>query len=450
MIKLRKSSYLTLLFTFLSPVQHLPAQGFTPRETKAKAMLEAFLKKDFKTAAVDFNDTLRKALPNDKAEQIWEQIRKRFGPLKTFDRFRTRSEGRLILIRCKFEKVTLDLRVSFDEKNKIAGFGFGPAESDFKYKAPDYVQNDSFTEEKVTVGKAPWDLPATLSVPKGKGPFPAVVLVHCSGPHDQDETVGSSKTFRDLAWGLASRKIAVLRYEKRTHAYGAKMVMSKEPITLDNEVVEDAQLAAELLTKHSAVDAKRIYVLGHSLGAMAAPKIALNNKNVAGVILLAGNSRPLQELIAEQFRYLYSLDGSLSDEDREKLKALEDKIAFLESKDLKESTPGSKLPLGQSGGYWLSLLNYDQTKTAQKLSQPMLILQGERDYQVTMEDFALWKKSLKDKSNVQFKSYPKLNHLLQAGEGKSTPSEYLKVGHVDKAVIEDVARWIQTGKITKK
>ena len=76
----------------------------------------------------------------------------------------------------------------------------------------------------------------------------------------------------------------------------------------------------------------------------------------------------------------------------------------------------------------------------------MLILQGERDYQVTLEDLAGWKTYLSGQSNVEFKTYPKLNHLFLEGEGKSAPAEYLDPGHVPVYVIDDIARWITTGK----
>ena len=73
----------------------------------------------------------------------------------------------------------------------------------------------------------------------------------------------------------------------------------------------------------------------------------------------------------------------------------------------------------------------------------MLILQGERDYQVTMEDFAGWKKALESRKDVTFISYPKLNHLFMEGEGKSIPAEYSTPGNVAVAVIDDIVKWIK-------
>ena len=73
----------------------------------------------------------------------------------------------------------------------------------------------------------------------------------------------------------------------------------------------------------------------------------------------------------------------------------------------------------------------------------MLILQGGRDYQVTMKDFQGWKDALSSQKDVEFRYYPDLNHLLIAGKGKSTPAEYMKIGHVAKCVIDDIANWIK-------
>jgi dienelactone hydrolase len=102
------------------------------------------------------------------------------------------------------------------------------------------------------------------------------------------------------------------------------------------------------------------------------------------------------------------------------------------------------MPMGIPAGYWLYLNNYHQTEVAAQLKTSMLILQGERDYQVTMVDFGLWKKALVKNADVTFKSYPKLNHLFIEGEGpaKSTPSEYEVPSHVAGYVINDIADWI--------
>ena len=117
------------------------------------------------------------------------------------------------------------------------------------------------------------ELPGTLTVPKGEGPFPAVILLQGSGPSDRDETIGGLKPFRDIAEGLAEQGVAVYRFDKRTYAYGAELSVKKD-ISLADEYLEDAVNAVQLLAKQEKIDPARIWVLGHSLGGTAVPAIA--------------------------------------------------------------------------------------------------------------------------------------------------------------------------------
>ncbi len=142
------------------------------------------------------------------------------------------------------------------------------------------------------------------SLPKGEGPFPAIVLVHGSGPNDRDETIGPCKPFRDLAQGLSSQGIAVLRYEKRTKAHPAALALLPGGITVKEETVDDAAAAVGLLAAHEKIDPKRIFVLGHSLGGSLLPRIAAVRGDIAGLVSLAGSTRPLEDLLLEQVRYL--------------------------------------------------------------------------------------------------------------------------------------------------
>ena len=91
---------------------------------------------------------------------------------------------------------------------------------------------------------------------------------------------------------------------------------------------------------------------------------------------------------------------------------------------------------------WADLNAYHQTETAKTMKAPVFIVQGGRDYQVSMKDFEGWKEALKGKNNVTFKDYPNVNHLFVEGEGKSTPNEYLKAGHVSQMFISDLGKWI--------
>jgi dienelactone hydrolase len=264
-----------------------------------------------------------------------------------------------------------------------------------------------------------------------------VILVHGSGPNDRDEAIGPNKPFKDIAWGLASKGIAVLRYDKRTKEYGHKM--KSEQINVQNEVIDDALEAIGFLQKREDVDTKKIFVIGHSLGAMLAPTIAGQSKQLAGIILLAGPTRKLEDLILEQTEYIYSLKNEITGEEKKLLADLKNEIDSLKDKTL----PSSSQLIGGPASYFYDLAKINQVETARNLSIPILILQGERDYQVTMTDFNTWQKELSSNKNVSLKSYPSLNHLFMNGEGKATPEEYNKPGTVDKEPVMDIITWIE-------
>jgi alpha-beta hydrolase superfamily lysophospholipase len=266
--------------------------------------------------------------------------------------------------------------------------------------------------------------------------------VHGSGPQDRDETILGNKPFRDLAWGLASKGIAVLRYEKVTRAHPGKLDEVGK-VTLDEETVNDAVLAVQKMMNVDKIDEDRVFVVGHSLGAFAAPRILERGRAIRGAVMLAGNYRPLEDLIVEQYTYLFSQKGELTPELKKKLEEIKQKAARVKEPDLKRDVPKKELLMNIPAEYWLSLRAYDQKVTAEKLKQPLLILQGERDYQVRMTDFTYWQKALAEKKNATLKSYPALNHLFMKGEGKSTPEEYQKQGHVEEQVLDDIVAWIR-------
>jgi len=133
-------------------------------------------------------------------------------------------------------------------------------------------------------------------------------LVHGSGPNDKDESIGPNKIFRDLAWGLASQGICVLRYDKMTFKYGKQLTPEMvEKMTVKEEVIDDALIALKLISKTNDIDTKRIFLLGHSLGATVAPRIGLQDPDLAGLIIMAGLTRSLEDTLLDQYTYIYNL-----------------------------------------------------------------------------------------------------------------------------------------------
>lgn len=386
------------------------------------------------------------AMSEAQLGELWPSLVKKVGAFERVERTSHEVKGKFDVVRvtCKFAGATLDVKVVFDQEAKISGLWIVPPEPDKPYEPPAYVKADSFADQELEVGQDPWKLPASLSLPKAAGtdPVAALVLVHGSGPQDRDESIGPNKPFRDLAWGLASRGIAVLRYEKRTKQHGAKM--SKQmlaELTLDQETVEDALAAVKLLRNQARVDAKRIFVLGHSLGGTAVPRIARADKDIRGFVIAAGSTRRFEELVLAQMQYILGADGQLSADDKAKLAELEKKVKRARALKPGEQVASSDLPLGVSATYLLDL-NRPPAELIRDETRPLLFLQGERDYQVTVEDFRGWQEPLANKTNATFKSYAELNHLFMAGEGKSTPAEYEQVGHVAARVITDIAEWM--------
>jgi dienelactone hydrolase len=374
---------------------------------------------------------LQKDLPPDNLSKLAGQFKTMGALEKVGDPQVTKSgPNSIIVVPVKFAQRNLNLRFIVNSSGLLSLFVVQPGA--IEWQRPDYSKPDTFEERAVTIGEGEWKLPGTLTVPKGAGPFPAVVLVHGSGPNDRDEAVGGVRVFKDLAEGLASRGIAVLRYDKRTKVYGPRVAALKN-FTVADETVDDAAKAAALLRTQKEVDPAKVYVLGHSLGGYVAPRIADEDGKLAGLIVMAGNVRPMEDLVIEQLQWLSAQQSAI-----DQAKAVQAKVKKLEPGD--EDSPAV---MGAPPTYWLDLKGYNPAEKAKSLGLPMLILQGERDYQVTMTDFGLWKQALGSAKGVTLKSYPALNHLFVAGEGKSLPAEYNKPGHVSADVVNDIAGFIK-------
>ncbi|NOY36178.1 MAG: alpha/beta fold hydrolase [Chlorobi bacterium] len=417
------------------------AQGFDPRVTEAQRFLDNLVKEDYPLAVQPFDSVLTARMPAETLRQVWEALQKQVGRYIGNGKYRTESRPPYfaVYLTCRFERTTLDMKVVFNPEDEIAGLFFMPAKEQ-NWKMPSYADTSRFTEQPVEIVTDTFRLKGILTLPVGKSSFPVVVLVHGSGPEDMDETVLSNKVFKDIAWGLSSRGIGVLRYNKRTFTYGS--LMDPEKVTVEDVVIEDAVSAIRAAVKRK--DAGGVYLLGHSLGGYLAPQIAKQADGLKGVILLAANARPLEELIMEQVRYLLGLDG-YSSQDSAEIAVLAKQVSLVKSRALSDTASPSSLPLGIPASYWLSLRYYDPVQTAVQLQIPILVLQGERDYQVTMTDFSLWKKGLTGIDNARFTSFPQLNHLFMKGQGKSIPDDYYKRGHVSADVINRIAEWIMTG-----
>jgi hypothetical protein len=417
----------------------LCAQDF---EALAKDVAQELAGRQYDKVEARFDSKMASALPLEKLQSFWDNTIGQVGPFKavTSTALAEQQGYHVVTLTCAFEKSPLNLRLVFDKESKIAGFFLVPVAA--PWTAPDYANPSAFHELSVNITTGPWQLPGTLTEPNGAGPFPAVVLVQGSGAHDEDETIGPNKPFKDLAWGLASRGIAVLRYEKRTHKYAAQLAKALANFTVKEEVTDDARSAVALLATQPEVDKKRIYVLGHSLGGMLAPRIAEGDDQIAGIIIMAGSTRPMGQIVVDQIKYLSTLSGPVGDGARKQIAAAEKFAQDYDSPTLKPGETVSMLGIPTPAAYVLDLRSYDPAVTAARLKIPILVLQAESDYQVTKKDFEGWEKALAGHNNVTTKSYPGLCHLFMPAGNPPSPADYDKPGHVARGMLDDIASWV--------
>jgi pimeloyl-ACP methyl ester carboxylesterase len=261
-------------------------------------------------------------------------------------------------------------------------------------------------------------------------------LVHGNGPQDRDQTVGPNKPFKDIAWGLASRGIAVLRYDKRTAACNVDLADA----TIDQVVTTDAVTALERLGELDRVGER--FVLGHSFGGLLAPRIASRAGGLAGVVMLApGPARPIADAIVAQQEHLANLDGEVTPAEERALERVRELAEKIRSLSIEDDAVVANL-----GGdeFYRTLREYDYGATARELDAPLFLAQGGRDWQVTVEeDLALWRDALAEKSNAEIEVYPKLNHMFQLSTGKMTQREYVEPdNHVAERLVADVAAFV--------
>ena len=286
------------------------------------------------------------------------------------------------------------------------------------------------TDEKIVIGaRTKYPLNGMLTFPdKTNGLLPAVVLVHGSGPSNMDENIGNNYPFKDLAAGLAEEGIVVLRYDKRTFVYGKEM-KNETGISVKEETIEDAIFAADFLREDSRIDPNKIFIIGHSLGGMLAPRINAEGGNFAGIIIMAGSPCKLEEIMMDQnIDVLNSLNKFLKIIAKKQIAKMSSK--FDNIYNLSDEEAKSTLVFGKqvSAYYFKEMGEHPSTNYLKALDKPVLILQGDKDFQVSVErDYNGYKKLLDDNPNAKFKLYPNLNHLFM-------PSVYGKILKAKKSI----------------
>ena len=412
-----------------------PAHAGT--DSRVDQLFTALRDNKFDDATRHFDPAMKSALSADQLSAVWLQISSTYGKL---DQWKIIQHGVMagtdvfsVVLAFQHGKVIATVSVR-PQTGEIAGLYFRPmttetSASSLPATSPPYADATKFRSEAVTVGADPWKLPGTLTIPTGNGPFPAVVLLAGSGPNDRDESVGANHIFKDIAEGLSSRGIVVLRYDKRTYAY---RTLDPQKTTVKEEVIDDGVAAVKLLRARPEVAHDRIFVIGHSLGAIMAPEVARKARPVAGIVMLAPSGRKLPAVVVQQVRDI----GQASPKELAEIERQADEISA-------HKMPPAQFFFGAPASYYYDLDARDEVAIARTLDVPILILHGDRDYQVIDEDIRDWQNGLKGDPKVQVETFPALNHLFIAGAGKPGPAEYDTPGHVDGAVIGTIASFVE-------
>ena len=437
-----------LLLISLS-ITSLPAQGRSAAQDTPETPQEIVfsLLKDGNGKMLYFmcDSQVQQAVGIESLSSLWKSLEAQAGRYVSHGQWKDFPglEG-AVYSNISFENGKMALLITFNAGGMVSGLRIMPSFDDNdedeaeRNTDTDAARDDATADRNVTecaVQTKDWTLPALLTGPDSERErTPIVILVHGSGPNDKDGSIGPNKVFKELAEELAAHGIASLRYDKRTLIYGQGAFSNPEKVTLEEETIDDAVSAAALA---GSMGFRHIFILGHSLGAACAPLIALQC-STSGIIMMAAPARPMKEMLEEQTKVVsqYNSPGTME-----------------QLRKVTEAIPAD----------YLKEVDYDRIQTAQKIvgkDIPTLILQGERDYQVTMEDFGIWKEAFSTAcvtdgsdvtgkecvidSDIIMKSYPGLNHIFHKGEGAPSPAEYMQKGRIPEQVIRDIAGFIHS------
>lgn len=299
-------------------------------------------------------------------------------------------------------------------------------------------------------------LAATLTLPSGKGPFPAVVLLTGSGAQDRDETLLEHRPFLVLADYLTRRGFAVLRADDR----GVAKSGGNFSTATSADFATDAEAGVAYLKTRPEIDARKIGLIGHSEGGAIAPMIAARNSDVAFIVMMAGSGVSGEDIVVEQAKSGLITQGAdeeiankAATQQREILEMLKrDKSEADFEKDFR-AVVGAGAPealirsqvKALTSPWYRYFIEYDPATALRKVKCPVLALIGEKDIQVPpKQNLPAIRKALEDAGNTNFETaeLPGLNHLFQPAK-TGLPSEYGEIEQtISPAALEKIGNWV--------
>ena len=438
---------LAFLLTILICLFPLAALAEADTAHLAETVLAKLAQGDCAAVFEDSDEAMQEALGSaDGLAAVWAQLTGTLGALESVQATDAGAQGgyRVAVADCAFANADATLTLAFDAQGRLGSLGLTAMRPREDSETAD---EGGYIEEAVTLREGEEDATSgLLTLPEGEGPFPAVVMVHGSGPSDMDESAYACAPFRDLAHGLARLGVASIRYDKYTYAHPENCL--RADFTVDDEYTRDALDAAKLLMEDARIG--DIYLLGHSQGAMLAPRIMAamqkeTGDRLRGGVLLAGSPLPMWELQYHQnLDVLAGLSGETLAENEALIEAEVAKVPALA--DMSAEELQKQTLFGISAYYQADEMSVDAVQTAVALDLPLFIAQGGKDWQVRPADgIEAWQSELPQDFDAAYALYPDMTHLLFDLESapSETPADYLAAdARVSEALIEDIAAWI--------
>jgi len=410
-------------------------------KSKADKASKQIVSKKFRKVRKQFSPEVKERMSYFQTVVVWKMVEAQAGKFEKLGESTFEDAGELekYSYLAYFERGILKINLNYNEEGKIAGLFFSPLD----YKTPEYASNLIYGKERLTVKTDTFEMEGELILPDKCDQCPVIILVHGSGANDRDENLRPNKVFYDLSMGLAKHGIATIRYDKRTYTYRDFYGNVEQQYNLYDETIDDAVSAVELVKQFPQLDSNRIFVLGHSLGGYAAPLIAQECDEIDGIIVFAGPSRPLNDIIVEQYEFLFAVDGKVNWGEKWLIKRQKKISKRIASNDFDTTANSGKLMAYWPGMWWRGVQGYNPVATAAGLDTRIFVMQGDQDFQVSPEgDYPPWEEGLGE-SGATYKLYPGLNHLFMEGKKADGPSQYLVPSNVPEYVIMDIANWVK-------
>lgn len=434
----------------------------TPILEFTKNALSEILNENSSALYARFDETMKAAMPEDKLKETLKTLFMQVGSFKSQVSFRHKKSGDydIFTATCQFEMAALDVDMVFNPQQKISGLFFKPA-ANTAQKRPQAPQKPyPYHEEDLVFEsmESGVNLAGTLTFSESGGSFPAVVLIRGSGPQNRNEEIMGHKPFLVLADYLTRQGIAVLRFDDR--GVGGSTAGSSGDTT--ENFALDVMGGISYLKTRKEIDHTKIGLIGHSEGGIIAPMVAAKSPDIAFIVMMAGTGVPGEEVLKRQGELIMRATGASEEQVKENTKAQKVMFDIIKSttdidaakrkvqEALSDLNPiirdTAYTQMGSAMSPWMRyFITYDPKPTLEKVKCPVLVLNGEKDLQVSpMQNLPEIDKALIAGKNKNYKiiELSGLNHLFQTCKTGSV-NEYAQIEEtISPNVLELITSWI--------